>query len=570
MAAIGIDFGTTNSVVAHHARGKTEVIPVDDAPIAWAPYGFDNVFPSFLAKDSQGRLSFGWEAKGASTGRFDAVKRLFATQLDVAVDDFGDSIAVEEVATMLFAELRRRTVEKSGLSQIESAVITVPANSKGRARHRTKLCAGMAGLEVLALINEPTAAAMSYAHRHPEARQMLVFDWGGGTLDVTVLQAFDGVFIEQASSGLPRIGGLDFDARIERIVRDAVPGLEKLSSSQRHELRLEVELAKIRLSGSDITTIAIPGGQSYRLTRARFEQEIHPLLEEAKMPIERCLRDVNIGPGSVDAVVLVGGTCRIPAVRNLVRNLLRVEPDPDINPMTAIGEGAAISAAILSGQAPDSDLFVALEHALGTFVADPSSTKPRFSSIIPRGHKLPAAASDNFVPVVRETEGINVEVVEGDPDAPNPDFTVLKEWYVRLPEIYRPESNRSVEIEYRYDVDGILQVRVTDADSGALLLTDDVSYGIAEDKRNLKALSDRAQRSVSTGVFDKDDQIQVSDPESAKLIAQVRTKILPFLDDDEVSEIEPLVRALENAEQADARDLRSQLSAAIRPFSYLL
>jgi len=570
MVAIGIDFGTTNSVVGLHRGGRTDVIAVDDAPVEWAPYGFDNVFPTVLAKDDNGGLSFGWAAKKASSGRFDAVKRLFATQLDLAVDDAGDSLAVEEVATMLFAELRRRTVERAALPSVDSAVITVPANSKGRARHRTKLCAGMAGLEVLALINEPTAAAMSYAHRHPEARQMLVFDWGGGTLDVTVLQAFDGVFIEQASAGLPRSGGLDFDARIERIVREAVPGLETLSSTDRHLLRMEIELAKIRLSDSEITTLAIPGGQSFRLTRARFEQEIQPLLDEARSPIERCLRDVNIGPGGVDALVLVGGTCRIPAVRNLVRDLLRVEPDPDINPMTAVGEGAAISAAILSGEAPDSDLFVALEHALGTFVFDHGRAEPAFSTIIPRGHKLPAVASDIFAPVVRETEGVTVKVVEGDPDAPQPDFTVLKEWYVRLPSDYDDSSSRSVEFEYRYDVDGILQVLVTDVDTQAVLLTDDVSYGIAEDKRQLKGISDRAKRSVQSGTIESSDTPTSNDPETAKLLAQVRTKILPFLDDEEAAGIETLVKKLEAARQEETIALRNELATAIRPFSYLL
>lgn len=201
MAAVGIDFGTTNSVVSQYTGSGTQVVPIDQAPTEWAPYGFDNVFPSVMASDEHARLCFGWEAKKQPNGRFDAVKRMFATQLDVAVDDRGTGLAVEEVATMLFAELKRRSSENA--VPFDQAVITVPANSKGRARHRTKLCAGMAGIEVLALINEPTAAAMAYAQRHPQARQLLVFDWGGGTLDVTVLQSIDGVFMERASSGLP-------------------------------------------------------------------------------------------------------------------------------------------------------------------------------------------------------------------------------------------------------------------------------------------------------------------------------------------------------------------------------
>ena len=398
MNAIGIDFGTTNSVVAAQTSSGVEVLAIDTAPKDWQPYGFDNVLPSVMARDENSRLSFGWEAKQSSVGRFDAVKRMFATQLDFAVDDAGDALAVEEVATMLFAELRRRTI-LAGFAA-DQAVITVPANSKGRARHRTKLCAGMAGLEVLALINEPTAAAMSYAQRHPESRQLLVFDWGGGTLDVTVLQSVDGIFIEQASSGIPRLGGIDFDSRLEKIVRVSIPGLENLNPAERHALRLEVELAKIRLSTSDATSIQLPDGKAFRVTRSRFEQEIAPLLEESRIPLESCLRELQIGPGSIDALVLVGGTCRVPAVRKFVQDLLRADADPDINPMTAIAEGAAIAAGILTGQNTSSDFFVCLEHALGSFTLDRESGGQSFSTVIRKGTKLPARSSGNFFPVV--------------------------------------------------------------------------------------------------------------------------------------------------------------------------
>jgi len=570
MTSIGIDFGTTNSVVATITTSGVEVLAMDEAPVEWAPYGFDNVFPSVMARDEHGRLDFGWAAKSSSTGRFDAVKRLFATQLDLAVDDSGDAIAVEEVATMLFAELKRRAIERGGLSNIDSAVITVPANSKGRARHRTKLCAGMAGLEVLALINEPTAAAMAYAKRHPEARRLLVFDWGGGTLDVTLLESHDGIFIEQASAGLPRSGGLDFDSRLERIVRDAVPGLENLSSSERHQLRLEIELAKIRLSTTEATTIELPGGQSHRVSRARFEQEVQPLLNQAREPIQRCIADLGSAATGIDAVVLVGGTCRIPAVRNLVRDILGVEPDPDIDPMTAVGEGAAIAAAILSGAIDDSDFFVALEHALGTFVVDPATGEQQFSTIIPRGHKLPVVASSDFTPVYRETESLDVEVVEGDPDATFPDFTPLKQWDVQLPTEYDENSNRSITIQYDYDVDGILKVTVTDIDTGALLLQDDVSYGIAEDKRKLKQLADRAQASVASGSSQAGQTVEVSDPESLKLITQAKSKVIPFLDDSEAQPVLAAVEQLENASPSGVDNARISLRDALRPYSYLL
>ena len=567
MTAVGIDFGTTNSVVALHSHSGIEVLPIDQAPTEWAPYGFDNVFPSVMSRDESGRLCFGWEAKQRTEGRFDAVKRMFATQLDYAVDDAGEALAVEEVATMLFAELRRRTIE-NGIDA-NQAVITVPANSKGRARHRTKLCAGMAGFEVLALINEPTAAAMAYAQRHPESRQLLVFDWGGGTLDVTILQSVDGIFIEQASSGLPRSGGIDFDSRLEKIVRDSIPGLDQLNQKQRHELRLEVEIAKIRLSTAEATSIQLPDGNSLRITRQRFEQEIDGLLQESRIPLERCLKDLNIGVGSIDALVLVGGTCRIPAVRRFVQDIVRVEADPDINPMTAIGEGAAVAAGILSGSIVNSDFFVCLEHALGTLTFDRATGEREFSTIIRKGNKLPARSAQVYGPTVVTQESVMVEVVEGDPESLQPDFTILKEWVVPLKTPYTECSDRAFNVEFSYDVYGICGVVVTDIESSEVLLSDDVSYGVASDKKQLKSMSDRAKASVQSGVISKAASVKLSDPEATKLIEQARVKVIPFLDEAEAAPVVAATNSLESADSGTVGARKAELKNLLVPYSYL-
>ena len=567
MASVGIDFGTTNSVVAQFTSAGTQVVPIDRAPDQWAPYGFDNVFPSVMASDEHSRLCFGWDAKRQASGRFDAVKRMFATQLDVAIDDRGTGLAVEEVATMLFAELKRRSAENA--TPFDQAVITVPANSKGRARHRTKLCAGMAGIEVLALINEPTAAAMAYAQRHPQARQLLVFDWGGGTLDVTVLQSIDGVFMERASSGLARSGGLDFDARLEKMVRESVPGLEAMTSEERNLLRLEIELAKIRLSSADATSIEIPGGRSpVRITRSRFEDEVRGLIEESRIPLERCLNDLGIGAGSIDALVMVGGTCRIPAVRNFVQSILRADADPDINPMTAIGEGAAIAAAIMTGELKASDFFVALEHSLGTFSFDPETESTQFSTLIQKGHVLPAKATETFYPVFAEQESALVRVVEGDPEGSLPDFTVLKEWSIPLPNPTASNPNRGFELTYEYDIDGILQVTAKDEATGQIILDDDVSYGVATDKRQLKQMSDRAKSAVDVGTIGSAARVDLDDPEAQRLLNQAKVKVIPFLETTEAKPIQELVDALESG-AGDKENLKDQLRRALAPHSYL-
>jgi molecular chaperone DnaK len=568
MTAIGIDFGTTNSVVAVHKDGQTEVLDIDQPPVQWQPYGFDKVFPSVMARDENQRICFGWEAKQRNTGRFDAVKRMFATQLDVATDDQGESLAVEEVATMLFAELKQRSIAQG--IDANQAVVTVPANSKGRARHRTKLAAGMAGIEVLALINEPTAAAMAYAQRHPEARQLLVFDWGGGTLDVTMLQSVDGVFIEQASSGLPRSGGLDLDNKIMEIVREFFPQLSSINSEERQRLRLEVELAKIKLSSAEEAIIQLPNGEPFTLTRSRFEKSIEGLIQESLQPISYCLKDLNIGAGSIDALVLVGGTCRIPAVRRAVQEFLKKDADPSINPMTAIGEGAAFAAGIMSGEIASSDFYVCLEHALGTWIIDPDKGGREFSTIISKGHKLPAKKSSPYFPIDPSHGEVSIEVVEGDPDAKFPDFTTLKEWKVKLHEPYPEDSPRDFNLEFAYDVDGILQVHAVDNESGVTILRDDVSYGIARNKRELKQMSDRAIAAVSSGSLDIESKVKVSDPEAIKLIEQARVKVVPFLDASEAAGIQIALEELENSEGgSQTESAKVKLKNLLSPFSYL-
>ena len=309
-----------------------------------------------------------------------------------------------------------------------------------------------------------------------------------------------------------------------------------------------------------------------RVTRARFEQEVKPLIEESRIPIERCLKELGVGAGSFDALVLVGGTCRIPAVRNFVKTLVGIEPDPSFNPMTAVGEGAAIAAAILSGELKTSDFFVSTEHALGTFVIDgPNQEGLNFSTLIPKGHKLPAKVSSTYFPAFRETESVNIQVVEGDPGAEdnNQDFIILKEWDVRLVDEYSDDSARSFTLQYEYDVDGILHVVATDVDSGTVLLDDDVSYGIATDKREMKKVADRAREAVETGTMSNDAKVELSDPEAVKLLSQARNKVIPFLDDDEAADIIKLADALEKATSSEVGAARDALRRALAPHSYL-
>lgn len=569
MTAVGIDFGTTNSVVAKWTRSGVDVLEIDDAPGEWALHGFSRVMPSVFAATPEGDAHFGWHAKRAERRPFEAIKRLFATQQEVVSDDQGTAFAVDEVATMIFAELKRRAAH-AGVTA-SRAVVTVPANSRGLARHRTKICAGMSGLEVLALLNEPTAAAMAYANTHPGDQQVLVFDWGGGTLDVTVLRSIGGVFMEQASKGLPTAGGMDFDSRLTRAVLETVSDATTWDPVERHQFRLGIEMAKVELSRQQETEVMLPGGETRRVTREIFERAVRSLVEESRRPLEQCLRDIGTGAGAIDAVVMVGGTSEIPLVRRFVAEVLDQEPVAGIDPMTAIGEGAAVAAAILSGESTSNDFFVATEHALGTLALTPPDPEPRFSVLIPRNRKLPAAATDRFTPVFDDQEIVNVRVIEGDPDleVDHPENVILTSFQIELP-AGNNQSDRSFDITYQYDVDGILHVEVNDGVTGGLMAKHEVTFGITDDKRALVQLSRRAQQTVESGeLVDDTKPVQVMDPEISVLLERAHAKVIPFLDARDADRVQEAAHRLEQTAPTDLPGAKRALQEELAPYTYL-
>ena len=562
MASIGIDFGTTNSVVAQFAANSLSVLAIDEPPANWAGLGFDSVLPTVFGRGDDDRPIFGWAAK-QRPGSLAAVKRLLRGEERADVD--GIEYVVEEIATLIFGHLKRASASQ-GVS-FDQAVVTIPANSRGIARHRTKLAAGMAGIQVQALINEPTAAAMAYGMRSSHEETLMVIDWGGGTLDVTILRNIDGVFMEQSSKGIQQLGGLDFDTALSHLVLDTVSDPSKWSASERAGLRLDIEKAKIQLSSAEQVSVPLPGGEYRQVTRSMFEAAVRPQIERVREPIQRCLADIRAQASDIDAVVLVGGTCNIPAIRSLVRELMGQGPATGVDPMTAVAEGAAIASAILSGELDDRDFFVSTEHALGTVVLD-LDTGLRFSELIPRNHKLPARVTDSFSPVVPYQERLEIQVVEGDPAKPldDDDNVILKSWEIEFPDP-QPLGELSIDLTFSYDVDGILHVAAEDS-LGNVLLSDAVSYGHVVDKRDLAKIASRAARTLDQDRIEAPSTIRQSDlsTEDRKLVTDVKTKIVPFIDDSEANELKA---AVISAEAGDAGAIES-LKSSIRKYSYLL
>ncbi|WP_405731164.1 Hsp70 family protein [Streptomyces sp. NBC_01537] len=493
----GIDFGTSNSVVARWTGHGTEVIRVDSEglPAEWNRPGFDELFPSVVSlRDLQKTLCFGWSAKCGTAAPQDAVKRMLASK-PRATDDEEErvrSTLPEEhevwlgeepyrsttVAAALFDQMRAGV--RRNLREMDEAVVTVPANATGAARYRTRAAARLAGIKVKALINEPTAAAINYAHDYPGEGCFLVFDWGGGTIDVTVLEHYDGIFDEIASRGITALGGLEFD---EALVRLVLPKLgqrpEHLTRAEARRWRRHVELTKIALShpGTSEVLFEPPGGlRPVIIHREEFEAAVEPLVRQALIPLEECLQDVGLSPEALDAVLMIGGTSQIPLVRREVEQALdrKVVDARLCNPMTAVARGAAITAAEIDGLVPGTTISVAASHDLG--LAFQAGGRRGFATLIPRYSTLPSRGSRSAMPTVRGASKVVLEIVEGDSARAADDERTFPLARLELP-VPQPDADPTAnlfDVDYRYDRNGILKVRVVLRHGGREILNEEL------------------------------------------------------------------------------------------------
>jgi molecular chaperone DnaK (HSP70) len=572
---VGIDFGTTNSVVAVYAGGAVDVVPIDQPPGRWAGLGMERIFPSVLGVVDGATVTCGWAAKEQAVDKLEAVKRLFATEEMVTIG--GRELSIELAAATLFGQLRIGA-ETSGVS-IEQAVVTIPANSRGLARYRTRLCAGLAGMKVVALINEPTAAAMAHSISAEDDQTILVFDWGGGTLDVTILETIAGVFMERASKGIQRSGGIDLDRLFEAALHAQIADSAAWTGADRAMFRLNVERAKIELSSKTETNIELPTGGFVNVTRSQLEDAIRAKIDETGRPIDQCLRDLKVDASAIDHVVLVGGSSKIPLLRQFVAEKLGKDPTGGVDPLTAVAEGAAIAAAILDGQL-DADFFVGTEHALGTIALNEQREELEFSVLIPRNRSLPARERASYSPVRAHQDSVNVRVIEGDPEVEldHPDNVVLKEWAVAI-DPTREIAQAGFDIVYDYDVEGILHVTMIDQLTGDELLRDDVSFGITKDKAGLVRTAQQLRQTLETGLLAGQTAETTAvaaapsvalDAAAVELVARVRTQIIPFVDAVEQERLEALCLALESSSSGgSAESDRQPLEHECRQYAYL-
>jgi len=463
--AVGIDLGTTNSVVSVLEGGDPVVIPNAEG---------SRTTPSVVAFSKTGEVLVGEVAKRQAITNPDrtirSVKRHMGTDWTIDID--GKKYTAQEISARVLMKLKRDAEAYLGDS-VTQAVITVPAYFDDAQRTATKEAGQIAGLEVLRIINEPTAAALAYGLDKEEAdHTILVFDLGGGTFDVSILEIGEGVFEVKSTHGDTHLGGDDWDERIMNWLVDTFKAAHGVDLSKDNmamqRLKEAAEKAKIELSQVQQTQInlpfitATPEGPLHldeQLTRAKFQELTADLLERCRVPFEQAISDAGLTKGDIDHVVLVGGSTRMPAVVDLVRDLTGKDPHKGVNPDEVVAVGAAIQAGVLKGEVKDVLLLDVTPLSLGIETKGGVMTR-----LIERNTTIPTRRTEVFTTAEDNQPSVEIHVLQGEREMAQFNKTLGKFQLVDLPPA--PRGVPQIEVTFDIDANGIVHVSAKDRATG--------------------------------------------------------------------------------------------------------
>ena len=565
---VGIDLGTTNSCIAVLEGDVATIIPNSEG---------SRTTPSVVAFTKEGERLVGQLAKRQAIVNGDrtvmSIKRDMGTDRRVEID--GKKYSPQELSSMILQKMKRDAEDYLG-EPVTKAVITVPAYFTDAQRQATKDAGAIAGLEVLRIINEPTAACLAYGENKQGEHKILVFDLGGGTFDVSILDVGEGVFEVLATAGDNRLGGDDWDMRIvnwmieEFRKKEGIDLKNDRMASQR--LREAAEKAKVELSSMPETTISLPfitanaSGPRHldmSLSRARFEEMTADLLERTVKPARQALQDSGLSAGEIDKILLVGGSTRMPMVQKKIKELLGKDPTKGINPDECVAAGAAIQGAILGGDHKDIVLVDVTPLSLGL-----ETLGGVFTKVIERNTAIPVSKSQVFTTAANSQTQVEIIVLQGE-RAMAADNVKLGTFILDgIPPA--PRGIPQIEVTFNIDVNGILNVSAKDKGTGKAQNISIHSSNLSKDdidkmKTDAETFEeeDKKKRETAETKNEADSTVYAAE----RLLSENGDKMTSEEKDRISSGMEEVKRLLSGEDLDAIRTARSSLEKAIQDFS---
>jgi len=556
---IGIDLGTTNSCVSVLEAGAPKIIP--------NPEG-GRTTPSVVAFKKGERLVGDAAKRQALTNpnTVSSIKRLMGTSKKVELD--GKKYTPEEISAMILSYLKDYAESYLG-EKVEKAVITVPAYFNDAERQATKNAGKIAGLEVERIINEPTAAALAYGLEKEEGQTILVYDLGGGTFDVSILELGDGVFEVKATNGNNKLGGDDFD---EAIIKYLVKEFKKendidLSEDKMAMQRLKevAEKAKKDLSGMVSTQISAPfiakdeDGEPVHLdmtlSRAKFEDLIEDLVESTLEPVKKALKDAKMTKKDIDKVILVGGSTRVPLVYETVTKELGKEPSREVNPDEVVAMGAAIQGGVLTGDVNDIVLLDVTPLSLGLETLGNVMT-----TLIPRNTTIPTSKTEIFSTAQDNQPAVDIHVLQGERTMAADNKTLGRFQLSNIPAA--PRGVPQIEVTFDIDANGIVNVKAKDLGTNkeqSITITSTTNLSDDEIERMRKEAEEHKEEDEK-----RKEEAEVKN-EAEALIFQTEKSLKDLkgkIEDDEKEEVEELIEDVKKAlEKGDVEKIKDKKEA---------
>ncbi len=542
---IGIDLGTTNSCVAVVEGGEAVVIPNAEGA---------RTTPSVVGFSKTGERLLGQVAKRQSVSNPDrtvsSIKRHMGTDYKVTIDN--KDYTPQEISAMILQKLKADAEAYLG-GKVNKAVITVPAYFSDSQRQATKDAGKIAGLEVLRIINEPTAAALAYGLDKEEEQTILVYDLGGGTFDVSILELGDGVFEVKATSGNNRLGGDDFDQRVIDYLATEFKkesGIDLRNDKMAMQrLKEAAEKAKIELSGVATTNINLPfisadaSGPKHldiNLSRAKFEEMTADLLEKTMGPTRQALSDAGLQPKDINKILLVGGATRMPAVQEAIRKFLGKDSHKGINPDECVAIGAAIQAGVLAGEVKDVLLLDVTPLSLGI-----ETLGGVFTRLIERNTTIPTSKSQIFSTAADGQTTVEIHVIQGERAMAADNKTLGRFTLTGIPPA--PRGVPQIEVKFDIDVNGIVNVSAKDMGTGkeqSMTITATTKL----DDRDIDRMVKEAEQHAAEDK-ERKEGVEIRN-QADSMVYQAEKTIKDFKDKADAAAIEKLQAATDDLKEA--------------------